>query len=201
MPERGLRALLDGFRAGDPADLLSLEMLMAGLGRRAFGMLLFVAILPAFIPIPVGGAISGPLVILIGLQLLVGRRRPWLPRSVARRGPHRSTLVRFDNHISPWLARLERLVRPRMRQVLLRPLAAVYTGLLLVFLGFLLSLPIPLTNYLFGTLLLLFALAMLERDGALMLVAWAGGTAAIAVFGVLSGKFAAIAAAAIDRLV
>lgn len=201
MPERGLRALLDGFRAGDPADVLSLELLMAGLGRRAFGMLLFVAVLPAFIPIPVGGAISGPLVILIGVQLLVGRRRPWLPRFVARRGPRRSTLVRFDNRISPWLARLERLVRPRMRQVLLQPLAAVYTGLLLVFLGFLLSLPIPLTNYLFGTLLLLFALAMLERDGALMLVAWVGGTAAIAVFGVLSGKFAAIAAAGIDRLV
>ena len=76
MPERGLRALLDGFRVGEPADVLSLETLMAGLGRRAFGMLLFVATLPAFIPIPVGGAISGPLVILIGLQLLVGRRRP-----------------------------------------------------------------------------------------------------------------------------
>src|SRR5690606_14538591 len=59
MPERGLRALLDGFRAGDPDELLTLEHLLGGLGRRAFGMLLFVAILPAFIPIPVGGAVSG----------------------------------------------------------------------------------------------------------------------------------------------
>jgi hypothetical protein len=75
------------------------------------------------------------------------------------------------------------------------------TGLLLVLLGFLLSLPIPLTNYLFGGLLLLLAFAMLERDGALMLVAWAGGIASVAVFGVLSGKFAAIAAEGIDRLV
>lgn len=201
MAEHGLRALLDGFRPGDPAEVLSLEMLMGGLGRRAFGMLLFVSILPAFIPIPVGGAISGPLVVLIGLQLLVGRRRPWLPKSISRRGPRRATLVRFDDRISPWLARLERLVRPRLQHVLRHPLAAMYTGLLLVFLGLLLSLPIPLTNYLFGILLLLFALAMLERDGMLMLVAWVGGTITVAVFGVLSGEFAAIAAVGIDRLV
>jgi hypothetical protein len=201
MAEHGLRALLDGFRPGDPAEVLSLELLMGGLGRRAFGMLLFVSILPAFIPIPVGGAISGPLVVLIGLQLLVGRRRPWLPKAISRRGPRRATLVRFDDRISPWLARLERLVRPRLQQVLRHPLAAVYTGLLLVFLGLLLSLPIPLTNYLFGILLLLFAFAMLERDGMLMLVAWVGGTITVAVFGVLSGEFAAIAAVGIDRLV
>jgi hypothetical protein len=201
MPERRLRALLDGFRAGDPEDLLSLEVLVGGLGRRAFGMLLFVATLPAFIPVPVGGEVSGPLAILIGLQLLAGRRRPWLPRFMARRGPRRRTLVRFDDRISPWLARLERLIRPRLQVVLHQPLATVYTGLLLVLLGFLLSLPIPLTNYLFGALMLLFALAMLERDGLLMLVAWAGGTVAVAVFGVLSGKFAAIAAEGVDRLI
>lgn len=201
MPERGLRRLLDGFRAGDPEELLSLEKLLGGLGRRAFGMLLFVAILPAFIPVPVGGAISGPLVMLIGFQLLFGRRRPWLPRFIARRGPHRRTLVRFDDRVSPWLARLERLVRPRAHPVLRHPFAVVLTGLLLVFLGLLLSLPIPLTNYLFGFLLLLFALAMLERDGMLMLVAWLGGAITVAVFGVLSGEFAAMAAQGIDLLV
>src|SRR3546814_1261230 len=62
-------------------------------------MLLFVSTLPAFIPIPgVGGAISGPLVILIGAQLLVGRRTPWLPEFVARHGPHRHS--RSEEHTS-----------------------------------------------------------------------------------------------------
>ena len=200
MPERGLRSLLDGYTAGDPGELLPLKVLLAGLGRRAYGMLLFVATLPAFIPIPIGGAISGPLVVLIGVQLLWGRRRPWLPRFLASRGPHRHALARFYRLVSPWLARLERLVRPRLPVLLHYRAARVFTGLLLVLLGLLLALPIPLTNYLFGAILLLFALAMLERDGALMLVAWACGSTAVASFGLASGKLAAAAAPALDLL-
>ena len=200
MPERGLRSLLDGYTAGDPGELLPLKVLLAGLGRRAYGMLLFVATLPAFIPSPIGGAISGPLVVLIGVQLLWGRRRPWLPRFLASRGPHRHALARFYRLVSPWLARLERLVRPRLPVLLHYRAARVFTGLLLVLLGLLLALPIPLTNYLFGAILLLFALAMLERDGALMLVAWACGATAVASFGLASGKLAAAAAPALDLL-
>jgi hypothetical protein len=41
---------------------------------------------------------------------------------------------------------------------------------------------------------------LLERDGALMAVAWVAGGACVAVFGLLSGKFAAMAAHGIDLL-
>ena len=191
--EPGIRALLDDYAIGDPDEMLRLRDLLAGLDRRAFGMLLFIATLPAFIPIPIGGAISGPLVMLIGAQLLLGMHTPWLPKFIANRGPHRHALAGFDHRISPWLARLEKFIRPRMPQLLNHRAAVMLTGLLLVLLGLLLSLPIPLTNYLFGGLLLLFALALLERDGALMLVAWIAGAVAIAVFGVLSGNLAAMA--------
>jgi hypothetical protein len=197
--EAGTRALLDAYAIGDPDEILRLGDLVGGLGRRAFGMLLFIATLPAFIPIPIGGAISGPLVVLIGAQLVGGMRRPWLPRFIGNRGPHRHALARFDRRISPMLARLEKLVRPRLEALLDHRAASMFTGLLLVLLGLLLSLPIPLTNYLFGGLLLLFAFALLERDGALMAVAWGGGAIAIAIFGVLSGNLATLGAAWIDR--
>ena len=198
--EAGTRALLDSFAVGDPDDLLPLRDLLAGLGRRAFGMLLFIASLPAFIPIPIGGAIAGPLVVLIGMQLLMGLRRPWLPKFLAERGPHRHALARFDKVISPWLGRLEHLIRPRLTWVLDHRLATIFTGLLLVLLGVLTSLPIPFTNFLFGGLLLLFALALLERDGALMLASWIAGVAAIAVFGVVSGTLATQATQFLERL-
>ena len=191
--EPGIRALLAAYAEGDPDEVLPLGGMLHGLGRRAFGMLLLIATLPAFIPIPVGGAISGPLVILIGAQLLVGRHRPWLPDFIARRGPHRRALAAFERRFAPWLSRLEALIRPRLPRLLANRGAAILTGLVLMLLGLLLSLPIPLTNYLFGALLLLFALALLERDGVLMIIAWIAGIAAIVVFGVLSGNLAATA--------
>lgn len=198
--EAGTRALLDALAQGDPDETITLRDLLAGLNRRAFGMLLFVSVLPAFIPIPIGGAISGPLVMLIGVQLAIGMRRPWLPNFLASRGPHRHALARFDRMISPWLARLEHVIRPRLPVLLDHRLAGVVTGLLLLVLGLLLSLPIPLTNYLFGGLLLVFALSLLERDGVMLLVAWIAGAIAVAVFGVLSGNLAAQAARFVDLL-
>ena len=199
--EAGTRALLDAFAVGAQDEILRLGDVFAGLGKRSFGMLLFVSTLPAFIPIPgVGGAISGPLVILIGAQLLIGLRQPWLPGFIARRGPHRHAITRFRNLLSPWLARLERVVHPRADALLDHRLASALSGLMLILLGLLLSLPIPLTNYLFGGLLLLFALALLERDGWLMAVAWILGAIAIGVFGVLSENLAMAAAHWIDVL-
>ena len=182
-------ALLDGFANGDPDDVLRLGDLLKDFGPAAFGMLLFLGVLPAFIPVPgVGGAIGGPLVILVGVQLLLGMRKLWLPGFLARRGPHRSAMMRFRQRMAPWLRRLEKLVRPRMTAFLDNRIALSFTGLLLVLLGVLLALPIPFTNYVFGFLLLLFAFALLERDGALLLVAWVAGGIAIVVFGFLSGN-------------
>lgn len=199
--EAGTRAILDELLDGDREQDLRFEDLLAGLGRRAFGMMLFVVALPAFIPVPgLAGAISGPLCALVGLQLLFGLRRPFLPKFLARRGPKRRRLEVFDNMASRWLARLEKLVRPRLTRVLDHRLAAMFTGLLLALLGVLLALPIPFTNYLFGALMMLFALALLERDGLLMLLCWAGGIATIVVFGILSGTLAAAASDWIGRL-
>lgn len=200
--EAGTRALLDGFATGAPDEQLRLGDLFAGLGKRSFGMLLFVSTLPAFIPIPgLAGALSGPLVMLVGVQLLVGLRKPWLPAFIARRGPKRASMVRFRDRLAPWLTRLERLVSPRMAGVLDHRLANLMTGLQLLLLGLLLLLPLPFTNFLFGALLLLFALALLERDGRLMLIAWLAGAIAIVVFGILSGSLAAQATKWLDVLI
>ena len=98
------------------------------------------AALPAFIPIPIGGALSGPLIVLIAAQLLIGLRRPWLPGFIARRGPKRQALARFERIVDPWLGRLEHLVRPRLTAILDHRLATAFTGALLLLLGVLLRL-------------------------------------------------------------
>jgi hypothetical protein len=197
----GIARLLQSFAHGDPAQVLTMHGLLQGLGRSAFGMFLFVSILPGFIPIPgFGGAVSGPLVVMIGLQLLAGLRKPWVPGFIGRRGPRRSTMARFCNRITPWMARLEHLVRPRLQVLTGNRLANVLTGVLLVALGLLLALPLPMTNYLFAGLLLLYALALMERDGALLLVLWLVTGGGLLAMGLLSEQLAGVAADWLGRL-
>ncbi len=197
----GMRSVLDSLAYGDPTDTLALRDVVNGLGRSTFGVLLFLASLPAFIPIPgLAGALSGPLVVLVGLQILILLPNPWLPGFIARRGPLRSTVIRFDRMLSPWLRRMEKMIRPRLLSMVDHRLATIFTGLQLVLLGVLLSLPIPLTNFLFAGLLMVYALALLERDGILMLIAWAMGSTAIGIFGVLSGNLVAWAWAWLEKI-
>ena len=190
-PGNGIARLLRSFAQGDPEEVLALDRLLYGLGRSAFGMFLFVSVLPGFVPIPgFAGVVSGPLVALIGLQLIVGLRKPWVPAFIGRRGPRRSTMARFCDRITPAMARLEHLVRPRLRALTRSRMANAYTGVLLICLGLLLALPLPMTNFVFAGTLLLFALALMERDGALMLALWTVSTAGLVATGLLSEELA-----------
>jgi hypothetical protein len=195
----GTWAVLEHFAEGDPEEVIQLDRVLADLEERAFGMLLFLSIPTAFIP-GVAGVISGPLVILVGVQLLFGRSRPWLPRWIGRRGPHRRALLRFRNRLGPRMHLLERFIKPRNEILVEHVVANAFTGLHLILLGLLLSLPIPFTNVLFAMLLLMFALALLERDGRLVIAGWIASAVAITFFGVLSGSLAGMAGRWLDML-
>ena len=180
-----------GDDSGDPT--LSFEELLASFRQRAFGALLLVVLLPTFIPVPVGiGAVTGPMISLLGLQMLLTFSRPWLPQWLRRRRMERATVARFGNRFRPLLARLEKICKPRLSRITEHVAAHMFTGLQLVILGFLLALPIPLTNYPFGVILLLYAVALIERDGVLLLLAWTLGIGAIVASVMLSGEVVAL---------
>jgi hypothetical protein len=175
------RGLVDELAIGNPDEELSFGELLDRFSERSFGLFLLLVMLPTFIPIPVGvGALSGGLASLIGLQFLARLEHPWMPKWVANYKIHRHRITSFRDRMGKWLGRLERLTKPRYTGVFTHWAAHAFTGLLLVVLGILLCLPIPLTNYPFGLILLAFSIALIERDGALMLIAWALGIAEIA---------------------
>jgi hypothetical protein len=180
-------ALLAEIANGGREDQVGVDELLHHFSRRAFGMMLLVAIVPALLPVPFGvGAVSGVLVTVLGLQMLLLRPYPWLPGSLRRRGITRLRFRHTVDRLRPLLLRFERLSRPRLELLAELPLANAFTGLLLVLLGILLSLPIPLTNYPFGVLLLAFALALIERDGILLLIVWTISAAACIAAALLS---------------
>ena len=192
--EASTSSLLAEIAAGDPdaatadAQTVTFDEILRRFSHRAFGVLVLVCTLPAFLPIPAGaGAISGPLVALLGAQMLFGKRFPWLPQRLRRRGLQRARFAQFSQRMRPWLLRVERLVKPRLAGFTQHIACHVVSGLLLLVLGILLSLPIPLTNYPFALLISAYAVALIERDGVLMLIAWAVSAAVIVGFGLASG--------------
>jgi hypothetical protein len=170
--------------AAQSGETITLGEFIDPLGERAFGFLLLALALPNFIPAPIGvGGVMGVLVVLVGLQMLIGLEQPWLPRTLRRRGHPRASVERFVTRITPMLRWLERLSRPRLERLARHPVHRV-SGLVLVLLGAALALPIPFTNYPFGFLLLMFGVALIEGDGVLLTVTWALTLALIvALFG------------------
>jgi len=185
----GTRALVEQLAQGDPDASLNLGELLDGFSERAFGLFLLLVMLPCFIPLPFGvGSLSGALVALVGLQLLFRLHRPWLPRFLARRRIQRRSLIQFRDRMSRWLQRLERLTRPRNEILFDHPLAHAFTSLLLIALGISLALPLPLTNYPFGLILLCYAFALIERDGRLLIIGWILGVTEIALIAGFSAE-------------
>jgi hypothetical protein len=175
------RVLFERIAREHPSTLPFGELLDA-FSERAFGLFLLLAILPAFLPLPAGaGAVSGPLVSLAGLQLIAQAEHPWLPRWLQQRLIATASIDRLRIRLARPLAWLERVSLPRWPAMIDHGGAKAVTGTLLVLLGILLALPIPLTNYPFGLVLLVFAVALIERDGRTLAVAWALGAAEIVV--------------------
>jgi hypothetical protein len=167
----GTRRLLAALAEHAPAEGWLLGDLLTHLRQRAFGMLVLIATLPAFLPIPVGGGLFGGLVILLGLQMMLGHEVPWLPKWLARHHVPTARLDTFVRRVDRLLAVIERGCRPRWAHLSRGP-GLIVNGFMLALMGLLLALPIPLTNYPFGLVLVVYAVALTERDGRLLAIVW-----------------------------
>ncbi len=174
-------ALLHDVLDAHPEESIPLEALLTPLRARAFGVLLLILAIPNFIPIPIGiGAIMGVLVALLGLQMLCGMERPFIPVRWRHKMLPRRRVQQFLTRSEPLTRWLERWCKPRLAAISGRPWSLV-SGLALMTLGTLLALPIPFTNYLFGVVLLTFAFALIERDGATLVALWVVSAVLLAI--------------------
>jgi hypothetical protein len=176
--------------ADDPIrERISVGDLLATLGDRAIGALLFIFAFPNVLPTPPGtSAILGAPLLFLAAQLAFGRQ-PWLPAIITQRSMSRDDFQTMIRRIGPWLARAEKLLKPRLSSLALPPMEYVI-GLLCLLLATLLVLPIPLGNMLPALAISLIALGVLERDGLWVLAGLV--TAGLAIVVVSGMVFAMI---------
>lgn len=166
-PDEGadrLSAILTAIARGQDRERISIADLLHALEHRAIGALMFIFAVPNAIPVPPGvSAILGAPLIFLSFQLMIGRR-PWLPRIITDRSLSRVDFEKVVDLTAPWLAKAERLMRPRF-QFLARPPAEYLVGAICLLLSIILFLPIPLGNMLPAFTICVLALGILERDG------------------------------------
>lgn len=174
------------------AESVSVGELLDRLDARANGVVLLVLALPMCVPnIPGISTIFGILMIAPALELLLGMRRLWIPRRLREARISTTALRRTFTAATPMLRRVEYLIKPRLSQLTRFPFT-IYVGLQTLLMALVLILPIPGGNWPPGITVALTALALLQRDGLLMLVtvaACAASTYAAYFFGhaVLNG--------------
>lgn len=175
-------------------DRISLGQLTGLLGDRAFGLLVLIFALPNIIPmIPGVSTVSGVVIAIVGLQMLIGRHEPWLPSAIADRTLPREQLSSMVDRTIGWIARLERIAKPRW-SFMTHGLMHRVLGAMFVLLGAILALPLSwIGNFPPGVALVFLSVGLLEEDGVLVALGHAIGIlATVLVLALVAALVAAV---------
>jgi len=155
--------------AEDGPDRLTFSDLAARLQSSAWGGLLFIFAAINAIPLPPGVNIffAIPLMI-VSAQMAFGRAAPWFPARIDRRGVTKEELRRLIEKMEWVEIRVERLLKPRLPAIT-GTLATRVVGIVCFLLALLTMLPI--VHVAPAAVIVLFALALIYRDGAVVIAA------------------------------
>jgi hypothetical protein len=169
-------------------ERLSFSDLAVQLHARAWGGLLFIFAAINVLPLPPGTSAFFALPILIvSAQMVLGRASPWFPARLDRRGVTKEELQRLISKIG-WLEdRVERIFKPRLPS-LTGPAATRVIGLICFLLALVAAIPVPLFHVAPAAAIVLFGLALIYRDGALVIVAAVAAVLSIVVDALIVGS-------------
>ena len=172
--------------AEDGPDRLSFTELAKQLHARAWGGLLVIFAAINVIPLPPGASVFFAIpLIIITAQMAFGRASPWFPARIDRRGVTKHDLGRLIEKME-WLeVRVERILKPRLA-MLTSPTATRLIGIVCFVLALLTTLPI--VHVAPAAVIVLFGLALIYRDGALVIAAAVAGLAGAATATFLIGS-------------
>lgn len=169
--------ILDRLEAAAEEADVSVDDLISHIGERSLAPLLLVPALLVVSPlsaIPGSPTLSAIIIGLIAVQMLLGRKRLWLPRTVQTRRVPSDRLRRATGFLRPPVTRLERLIRARLLAVTSRPgqVVILLTCLLITLVMPLMEI-LPLLSSIAALAIAFFATGLLTRDGLLVLVGYA----------------------------
>lgn len=174
-PVTNLRSLMRSLVLNTEGEDVSVRELLHAVGRRAHGPVLlllgFIAVSPLTI-IPGANWFVATLTLIFALQIVIGRKFPWMPKSALDFRFKRSLLVKGAGAGEKYAHMVDALVKPRLTFLTATPFVQVVA--LICVMAALITYPLGLVPFgplLPGLTVLLFGLALTARDGAVVLLA------------------------------
>lgn len=193
--------LLDLIGKDSTRETISVGDILETFGNRAFGAMMFVFAVPLVLPMPPGvSAILGAPLIFITFQWMLGRRTLWLPKVLLDRTISLSDFRTISHKLTPYLARIERRLRPRLT-FMYNPLGDRIVGALCFVLSLIVFLPIPFGNMLPSFAIAAFAMGGAERDGVAAIIGWMAAILSFVVLAILSKAIIAAVIAFFSTLI
>ncbi|WP_179051556.1 exopolysaccharide biosynthesis protein [Nostoc sp. TCL26-01] len=152
---------------------LTLGDILLETSERGFSLVIALLVLPFLFPMPPGAA--GPFgvaCLVLSLQMVLGRRSPWLPKRIARYKFPRPFAQFLLQNLRRVTRVVEKIARPRWEKIAENPLTWRVNGFCISWLTILLISPIPLTNPIPTVGILLLAIATIESDGLLICISY-----------------------------
>jgi hypothetical protein len=169
-------------------DRLSFTDLAAKLHSRVWGGLLLIFAAINLLPLPPGTSVFFAIPLLIvSAQMVFARKSPWFPGRIDRRGVTKQELRRLIDKIGWVEGRVERIFKPRLPALTARG-ATRLIGVICFLLALIAGIPIPLFHMAPAAAIVLFGLALIYRDGALVIAAAVATVLAIVVDALIIGS-------------
>ncbi|NDJ22317.1 exopolysaccharide biosynthesis protein [Nostoc sp. B(2019)] len=152
---------------------LTLGDILAETSERGFSLVIALLVLPFLFPMPPG--LTGPFgtaCLLLSVQMVLGRRSPWLPKRIANYKFPRSFAQLLLQNLGRLTKVSQKIARPRLAKIAHHPLTWRINGLCISWLTLLLISPIPFTNPIPTVGILLLAVATIESDGLLICISY-----------------------------
>ncbi|WP_036483363.1 exopolysaccharide biosynthesis protein [Myxosarcina sp. GI1] len=155
------------------AKPITLGEMLEETAERGFSLIISLLALPFLFPMPPGlSSVMGTGCLVLGGQMALGSKSPWLPQRVAKFKFPRSLCQKLLQNVRRLTLRLEIILCPRWKRVATNIYVWKSNGFCIAWLSILLMLPIPFTNPLPASTILLLAIATLEADGLVMCIGY-----------------------------
>lgn len=181
-----LSALLEKAKTQPAISIREILKILSGNGRVL--ILIFLS-LPFCQPLQIPGLSIpfGLLIAFIAFRMTFGKH-VWLPKIVLLKTIPSSTVSKISKKLLKLMAKISKLVHPRLSWLCKNKIMHTLNGILIVFLGIFLALPlpIPLTNLLAGWDIFLISLGLLGNDGVFVLTGYFASIITVATFVFLS---------------